>query len=63
MQRATSVTQAPAGKWIIAGTVVLSSFVSVMDFSIVNVAMPQMISTFGVSLDAITWVDVSYIQK
>ncbi len=60
MQQATSVTQAPAGKWIIAGTVVLSSFVSVMDFSIVNVAMPQMISTFGVSLDAITWVAVSY---
>jgi DHA2 family multidrug resistance protein len=60
MQQATSVTQAPAGKWVIAGTVVLSSFVSVMDFSIVNVAMPQMISTFGVSLDAITWVAVSY---
>lgn len=59
-QQATSVTQAPAGKWVIAGTVVLSSFVSVMDFSIVNVAMPQMISTLGVSLDAITWVAVSY---
>ena len=60
MQQTTAVTQAPAGKWVIAGTVVLSSFVSVMDFSIVNVAMPQMISTFGVSLDAITWVAVSY---
>ena len=60
MQQANAVTQAPAGKWVIAGTVVLSSFVSVMDFSIVNVAMPQMISTFGVSLDAITWVAVSY---
>ncbi len=60
MQQATAVKQAPAGKWIIAGTVVLGSFVSVMDFSIVNVAMPQMISTFGVSLDAITWVAVSY---
>ncbi len=60
MQQATAVKQAPAGKWVIAGTVVLGSFVSVMDFSIVNVAMPQMISTFGVSLDAITWVAVSY---
>ncbi len=56
----TAVAQAPAGKWVIAGTVVLGSFVSVMDISIVNVAMPQMISTFGVSLDAITWVAVSY---
>jgi DHA2 family multidrug resistance protein len=49
-----------AGKWVIAGTVVLGSFVSVMDISIVNVAMPQMLGTFGVSLDTITWVAVSY---
>jgi len=60
MQTTTTATQAPAGKWVIAGTVVLGSFVSVMDISIVNVAMPQMISSFGVSLDAITWVAVAY---
>jgi DHA2 family multidrug resistance protein len=60
MQTATTATRAPAGKWVIAGTVVLGSFVSVMDISIVNVAMPQMISSFGVSLDAITWVAVAY---
>jgi DHA2 family multidrug resistance protein len=57
---ATATTRAPAGKWMIAGTVVLGSFVSVMDISIVNVAMPHMLSTFGVSLDAITWVAVAY---
>ena len=33
--------RAPANKWAIAGTVVLSSFVVVMDVSIVNVAKPQ----------------------
>lgn len=60
MQQATAGTRAPAGKWVVAGTVVLASFVSVMDISIVNVAMPQMLGTFGVSLDAITWVAVSY---
>ena len=53
-------TRAPAGKWAIAGTVVLGSFVAAMDVSIVNVAMPQMIGTFGVPLDAITWVAVAY---
>ncbi len=57
-RKAAARTQ--AGKWVIAGTVVLGSFVSVMDISIVNVAMPQMTSTFGVSLDAITWVAVAY---
>ena len=50
----------PAGKWAVAGTVVLGSFVAAMDVSIVNVAMPQMIGTFGVPLDAITWVAVAY---
>jgi DHA2 family multidrug resistance protein len=60
MRHGDAARTTPAGKWIIAGTVVLGSFVSVMDISIVNVAMPQMISTFGVSLDAITWVAVSY---
>jgi len=53
-------SRAPAGKWAIAGTVVLGSFVAAMDVSIVNVAMPQMIGTFGVPLDAITWVAVAY---
>ena len=60
MQRSAVERTTAANKWLIAGTVVLGSFVSVMDISIVNVAMPQMISTFGVSLDAITWVAVAY---
>src|SRR5688572_18638904 len=55
-----AMSRAPAGKWVIAGTVVLGSFVAAMDISIVNVAMPKMIGTFGVSLDVITWVAVAY---
>ena len=35
------VARAPANKWAITGTVVLSSFVVVIDVSIVNVARPQ----------------------
>ena len=35
------VSCAPANKWTIAGTVVLSSFVVVMDVSSVNGARPQ----------------------
>ena len=49
-----------ANKWIISATVILGTYVAVIDVTIVNVAMPQMIGTFGVSLDAITWVAVSY---
>ena len=57
----TAATLRSAGnKWIIAGTVVLATYVAVIDVTIVNVAMPQMLGTFGVSLDAITWVAVAY---
>src|SRR5262245_2740452 len=56
----TSSSRAPAGKWVVAGTVVLGSFVVVMDISIVNGAIPQMLGTFGVPLDSITWVAVAY---
>jgi len=52
--------RAPANKWAIAGTVVLSSFVVVMDVSIVNMAMPQTLGECGVTLDAITWVPIAY---
>ncbi|HEY7494469.1 MAG TPA: DHA2 family efflux MFS transporter permease subunit [Candidatus Tectomicrobia bacterium] len=54
------VARPPANKWMVASTVVLGSFVAAMDVSIVNVAMPQMIGTFGVPLDEITWVAVAY---
>ena len=56
----TVASRASANKWVIASTVLLGSFVSVMDVSIVNVATPQMLGTFGVSLDEITWVSVAY---
>ena len=45
---------------MIVVTVVLGSFTSVLDTSIISVALPQMLGTFAVSLDAITWVAVSY---
>ncbi len=62
MQQA-EVSRAPAGKWMIAATVMLATYVAVIDITIVNVAMPQMMGTFGVSLDAITWVAVAYTDR
>ena len=59
------MTAAPAehpavNKWLVAITVVSGSFMAVMDISVVNVAMPHMMGTFGESLSAITWVATSY---
>lgn len=45
----------PKEKWLIAITVMLATYVAVIDLTIVNVALPQMRGTFGVTLDAVTF--------
>src|SRR5262249_25733550 len=49
-----------SGKWVVAGSVLLGSFLSVMDVTVVNVAMPHMMGAFGVNLLSITWVSTAY---
>ncbi|MGE0711679.1 MAG: DHA2 family efflux MFS transporter permease subunit [Planctomycetota bacterium] len=49
-----------ADKWIIAITVMVPAFMAVMDVSVVNVALPHMMGSFGQDLSAITWVATSY---
>ncbi len=55
---------APKGdshKYIIAFAVVLASLLQVIDNSIVNVALPDMMGNLGASLDEIAWVSTGYI--
>ncbi|HWB53221.1 MAG TPA: DHA2 family efflux MFS transporter permease subunit [Tepidisphaeraceae bacterium] len=49
-----------ANKWVVALTVVFGAFMAVMDTTVVNVAMPHMMGTFGQDLSAITWVATGY---
>lgn len=50
----------PAERWTIAATVMLGAFMAVMDTSVVNVALPNMMGSFGQDLSSITWVATSY---
>jgi len=50
----------PAERWIIAMTVMIGAFMAVMDTSVVNVALPHMMGSFGQDLSSITWVATSY---
>jgi MFS transporter, DHA2 family, multidrug resistance protein len=52
--------QAPH-KWIVAGTVLTGTIMAVLDSSIVNVAIPDMSGTLGVTIEEITWVVTAYI--
>jgi MFS transporter, DHA2 family, multidrug resistance protein len=49
-----------AGKWLVAASVLTGTFLSVMDVSVVNIAMPHMMGSFGQDLLTITWVSTAY---
>jgi DHA2 family multidrug resistance protein len=49
-----------AGKWVVAASVLLGAFLSVMDTTVVNVAIPHMMGSFGTDLMTITWVSTAY---
>jgi DHA2 family multidrug resistance protein len=48
-------------KYIIAFAVVLAALLQVIDSSIVNVALPDMMGNLGANLDEIAWVSTGYI--
>ena len=54
-------TRGDPHKYIIAFAVVLAALMQVIDSSIVNVALPDMMGNLGASLDEIAWVSTGYI--
>lgn len=48
-------------KWLIAVPVMLAALIAVLDASIVNVALPNMQSSFGAGVDEIDWVITGYL--
>ena len=64
-----AVTEMPAAqprrivgnKWLIALPVMLAALTAVLDSSIVNVALPNMQSSFGSSVDEIDWIITGYL--
>lgn len=48
-------------RWIIVATVVLSAMLELIDTTIVNVSLPQMMGNLGATLDEIAWVVTAYI--
>src|SRR5215212_7638700 len=50
-----------AHKYLIAAAVVLAALMQVIDSSIVNVALPDMMGNLGANLDEVAWVSTGYI--
>lgn len=51
----------PVNKWIVALTVMLPTFIEVMDSSVVNVSLPHIQGSLNAGLDEVTWVLTSYL--
>jgi len=50
-----------ANKWLVLLSVMIGTFMAVLDATIVNVAFPKMMAVFGASLDQIEWVMTGYM--
>jgi DHA2 family multidrug resistance protein len=48
-------------KWLIAFTVMLPTFIEVMDTSVINVSLPHIQGSMNASVDEVTWVLTSYL--
>ena len=51
----------PRYKWIVLANIMLGTFMAVLDATIVNVGLPKIMSSFGVSLSTIQWVVTAYM--
>ncbi len=48
-------------KWLVLGNVMIGTFMAVLDSTIVNVGLPKIMATFGVTIDKIEWVMTAYL--
>ena len=50
-----------ANKWLVLFSVMIGTFMAVLDATIVSVAFPKMMAVFGVSVDRIEWIMTAYL--
>ncbi|HJV46493.1 MAG TPA: DHA2 family efflux MFS transporter permease subunit, partial [Bacillota bacterium] len=50
-----------SGKWLALIAIILGAFVAVLNNSLINVALPEMVNVFGSSTDVIQWVLTGYM--
>lgn len=52
---------AASNKWIVTASVTIGTLMGTIDVSIVNVAIPSIQATYGVSVTEVAWVSTSYL--
>jgi DHA2 family multidrug resistance protein len=51
----------PTYRWLVLATVMIGTFMAVLDATIVNVALSKLMATFGVSVDRVEWIVTAYM--
>jgi DHA2 family multidrug resistance protein len=51
----------PSYRWLVLAGVMIATFMAVLDATIVNVALPKLMSSFGVTVDQVEWVLTAYL--
>lgn len=51
----------PAYSWLVLFTVMMGTFMVILDGTIVNVAIPSIMASFGVTLSEVVWVSTAYL--
>ncbi|WP_017317776.1 DHA2 family efflux MFS transporter permease subunit [Mastigocladopsis repens] len=60
-QDGAPIVQPPVNKWLVTATILLASLIAMIDVSIVNVAIPQIQTSLGASIDEIGSIITFYI--
>jgi DHA2 family multidrug resistance protein len=48
-------------RWLVLASVMVGTFMAVLDATVVNVALPKLMATFGVSVDTVEWILTAYL--
>ncbi len=51
----------PSYRWLVLAGVMIATFMAVLDATIVNVALPKLMSSFGVTVDRGEWIITAYL--
>ncbi|PWB73861.1 drug:proton antiporter [candidate division GN15 bacterium] len=51
----------PSFRWLVLAGVMIATFMAVLDATIVNVALPKLMASFGVTVDQVEWVLTAYL--
>ena len=58
---ASIATESPVYKWIILVNVMITTFMAVLDATVVNTALPVIMGTLGASMNTAEWILTGYM--